>query len=243
ARNDMLAASFGLLAFYLYERAEEKKRRSYYIASGVAAGAGVMCHTNLIYMLIVILALLLMRRGWRMIREREVYLFSAGALVVMAYELIYDVIDYRNFVLQNRKDTVHFQVLEPLGWWRNLISEPHRYVEWYEVRGVKFAPSPELLHFFMILSVVAFLYLAIRRARGESRRALAEDPRNRLLASAIVVILFFALVTQRKVTQYVVHLAPWLALMAAVMVSDAVAAIRRLSARPERWAGAVRLGG
>ena len=64
-RNDMLAASFGLLAFYIYDKAQEREKKSYYFASGLAAGAAVMCHTNLIYMLAVILALMLIKEGWR----------------------------------------------------------------------------------------------------------------------------------------------------------------------------------
>src|SRR6185369_12853655 len=40
---------------------------------------------------------------------------------------------------------------------------------------------------------------------------------------------FFAIVTQRKVTQYVVHLAPWFALCVAILLRDVVVQIHRLS--------------
>jgi len=243
ARNDMLAACFGLLAFYLYERAEEKNNRWYYLLSGIAAGAGVMCHTNLIYILVVILALMLMRHGWRLIKTSGTFIFGAGALAVMSYELVYDIIDYNNFVLQNRKDTVHFQVLEPLGWWTNLIAAPHRYAEWYQVRGVKYAPTPELLHLFLILFCLSFAYLLIRTLlRIRDWRKFSSEPRTHVLVSTLIIVLFFAIVTQRKVTQYVIHLAPWFALCVGIVVSDLREALRRIKVRPERWARPLYIG-
>src|ERR1044072_7547420 len=93
ARNDMLAASFGMLAFYLYDKAQEQEKKSYAIASGMLAGAAVMCHTNLIYMLAVILSLMLLKHGWRAVKSISLYLFAAGAFLVMSYEIIYDIID------------------------------------------------------------------------------------------------------------------------------------------------------
>ncbi|HST24292.1 MAG TPA: glycosyltransferase family 39 protein [Blastocatellia bacterium] len=111
-RNDFAAAAFAMLAYYLYEIAEEKKRGGYYIASGLAAGAGVMCHTNILYMLGAIGLLMLFARGWRVIKQRNLYQFTFAALAVMAYEIVYDIIDYKNFILQNRADELHFDLFE-----------------------------------------------------------------------------------------------------------------------------------
>jgi len=47
-RNEYLASMFALLAFYLFELAERRKRGWLYAASGLAAGAGVMTHTNIL---------------------------------------------------------------------------------------------------------------------------------------------------------------------------------------------------
>ena len=61
----MCAAFFALLAFYLVEAAEERRRNWLYFASGLAAGAGVMSHTNIIYILGALCLLMLMREGLR----------------------------------------------------------------------------------------------------------------------------------------------------------------------------------
>ena len=238
ARNDMLAAAFGLLAYYLYEKAEEQKANRYYFASGLAAGAGVMCHTNLLYIFAVIAALMLLRRGWRLLKSREPYLFAAGALVVMSYEILYDIIDYQNFILQNRKDEIHFRVLGFWGWWHNLLAEPARYIDWFNARGTRFRPETALLHVFLLMTLVAIIYLAAWCVIRMKQSGAMSEPRVRALVATVVVALFFALVTQRKVTQYVVHLSPWFALCVGVLIRDGMAAIAKLSERRWRWAKA-----
>lgn len=234
-RSDMLAAAFGLLAFYLFEKALERGEKRFYFMSGLAAGAGVMCHTNLLYILFVIGLLELLTSGWKTIRTAKPYLFGSGALAVMAYEIIYDIIDYRNFVAQNRKDDIHFRILEPLGWWHNLQAEPLRYKQWLDARGAKIAPEITLLQVFLVLTLLAVTYLLVRWIVQVRRGHGTRDPRARLVIATIGVALFFGVVTQRKVTQYVVHLAPWFAICAGVLLGDAIAGIGRLRQRAVPW--------
>lgn len=236
ARSDMLAAAFGMLAFYLYEKAEKQEGKWLHLASGLAAGAGVMCHTNLLYILCIIAALMLLRHGWKILKIPKPYLFTAGALAVMSYEIIYDIVDYQNFVLQNRKDDLHFRVLENWGWWHNLLAEPTRYAQWFDARGARIAPQLELLHLFLCLTMVAIVYLIARAWIQIKRGSAMSEPRVRLLVTTVVVALFFGVVTQRKVTQYVIHLAPWFALCVAVLLRDGVIRIRKLRGLRWRWA-------
>jgi 4-amino-4-deoxy-L-arabinose transferase-like glycosyltransferase len=49
-RNDFAAAAFVMLALYLYEVAQGRESVKYYVAAGLAAGAGAMCHINILYM-------------------------------------------------------------------------------------------------------------------------------------------------------------------------------------------------
>src|SRR4030095_2124924 len=96
-RDDFAAAFFALLAFYLYELAEERKQKRLILGAGLAAGAGVMSHTNMLYMIGAICLLILFREGWRAFASSKLYIFVAGALAVMAYEIVYVLIDYKNF--------------------------------------------------------------------------------------------------------------------------------------------------
>lgn len=230
-RNDFAGAMFALLAFYLYELATERKQGKLYFASGMAAGAGVMCHTNVLYILAAIGTLMTLRHGWRIIRAGSAYQFAAGAFAVMAYEIIYDILDYKNFILQNRHDDMHFGVLNVWGWMSNLLDEPTRYARWYN-GFLKIDTSLTLLHVFLWLAAAAMIYLIVRCAIKLRRGSLMDEPRARLFVMTLIIALFFAIVTQRKVVLYVIHLAPWLALSVGVMLRDGLDTLKRLRTSP-----------
>ncbi|HXI88779.1 MAG TPA: glycosyltransferase family 39 protein [Blastocatellia bacterium] len=227
-RDDYAAAAFALLAFYLYELAEERKKAGLYVASGLAAGAGVMSHTNMLYMIGAICLLILMRGGWRAFSSRRLYLFGASALAVMAYEIVYDLIDYKNFLLQNHGDDVHFRVLTSGGLWQNLLEERLRYLKWY-TGGLMFPGLPQTtLRIFQLLTVVAIIYLVIRFAREIRRGNLLGDPRARLLVVTVVTVLFHALIVSNKRMFYLAHIVPWFALAVGLMLRDGTDWIARL---------------
>lgn len=232
-RNDYAAAALAMLAYYLYEMAEERKSGRYFIASGLAAGAAVMCHTNMLYMMGAIGALMLFRRGWRVITSKSLYQFSFAALAVMAYEIIYDIIDYKNFVLQNRDDRLHFGILEQWGWWTNFLGEGKRYLRWY-AGGAMFMNLPRTtLHIFQLLALCSIIYLIACSARRLKRRDAMSKPAVRILIVTAIAALFHALITSHKDIYYMAHLAPWFALCAGIMLNDAFGLIGRI--RDLRW--------
>jgi 4-amino-4-deoxy-L-arabinose transferase-like glycosyltransferase len=233
-RNDFAAAAFALLAFYLYEIAQHRKSAKYYIASGLAAGAGVMCHINILYMLGAIALLILLRKGWHAFSSTRLYLFAGSALLVIAYEIVYATVDYQNFLLQNRGDDVHFRVFTSGGLWQNLMEERQRYVKWY-TGGLMFPGLPQTtLRVFQLLAIAAIIYFAITFARALKRRNVLSDPRARLLVVIVVVILFHALIVSQKRVFYLVHILPWFALAAGAMLRDGLDRIRKV--RLALWA-------
>lgn len=231
-RNDFAGAFFALLAYYFYELAKDKESRRLYVASGLAAGAGAMCHTTILYMFGAIALLILLRNGWRAFTTSKLYLYAASALAVMAYEIIYALLDYKNFLLQNSGDKAHFTALSPAGLWENFLREPLRYQSWYgggETYPISNVPVT-LLHLFQLLTVIALLYLiGIAVWRAKQGKAL-EDARVRLLVVTVVAILFFAFITspRRKSLLYMVHLSSWFALCSGVFVRDVLERFARL---------------
>ncbi|HKP86092.1 MAG TPA: glycosyltransferase family 39 protein, partial [Blastocatellia bacterium] len=227
-RNDFAAAAFAMLAFYLYEMAEQRKQGRYYVAAGLAAGAGVMCHTNILYMLGAIGLLMLLRNGWRTVTRKSFYQYALAAFAVMSYEIIYDIIDYKNFVLQNHEDRLHFGLFERWGWWHNLIGERHRYLKWY-AGSEMFMNLPRVtLHVFQLLSLIAIIYLIARTISRVKRGDAVSRPAVRLLIVTIVALVFHAIITSHKDIYYMAHLAPWFALCVGVMLSDGFDFIRRM---------------
>ena len=226
-RNDYAAEALALLAFYLYEAATRRNSGKLYVASGLAAGAGVMCHTSILYMLGAICLLMLLTERWRLFASKKLYQFAAGALAVMSYEIVYDVIDYKNFLTQYRGDEHHFGVLTLAGWWSNLLDEPTRYVRWYTAYDVTFWSVPRtLLHLFQFLTIIAVIYLIARCARHIKRGNTLSQPRVRLLIVTVVMLLFFANVAH-KLGFYNAHLVTWFGLCVGVFVVDGASLIAR----------------
>lgn len=235
-RNDYGAAMFALLAFYLYETAEQRKTWRWYVACGLAAGASLMTHTTGLYMVLAIALLMLVRRGWRALAAPAFYQYVVGVFAVSAYEIVSCVFDFRNVLLQNRDDRAHFGLLQGMGWWRNIKREPKRYYDWYQGSGMPSEVPRTLLHLIQILAVVGVCYLVVRLfvpLRGGN--AIAE-PRVRVLMVTAVAVCFIAVVAGQKHIYYMAHLAPWFALCAAIFVGDLSNAIGRLrSADAETW--------
>ncbi|HKP13544.1 MAG TPA: glycosyltransferase family 39 protein [Blastocatellia bacterium] len=223
-RNDYAAATFALLAFYLFEVARERRSKAFTVASGLAAGAGVMCHTNILYVIIAIGLLILLEDGWRALKGSRLYLFGLSAFAVMAYEVVYDLLDYRNFALQNRGDDLHFRVLSPAGFWQNALEERLRYARWW-AGSAMFEDFPHAaMHVFQLLTVCAVIYLAVVVVR-RWREPLTDDPRARVFVALLVVVLFHAIIVSHKRIYYFAHLAPWFALAVGILLRDATARV------------------
>jgi len=234
-RNDYSAVMFALAAFYFYEAAERRKSWRLFIASGLTAGAAVMCHTATIYILVAITVLMLLRRGWRIIKGRDFYLFALGAFAVSAYEIVSDIADWTNFRLQYRGDKRHFKLLDAMGWLRNLRHEPQRYRRWIAADSMYPDVPRTLTHLFEYLAVIAIAYLLLRMIIGIRRGNLMAEPRNRVLIVTLVVMSFFALITSQKAVYYMAHLTPWFAIVVGVMMSDGLDLMGRL--RRMEWRG------
>jgi 4-amino-4-deoxy-L-arabinose transferase-like glycosyltransferase len=224
-RNDYAAASFALLAFYFYEVARTRRHKGFYIASGLAAGAGVMCHTNVLYILVAIGLLILLADGWRALAASKLYLFGLSALAVMAYEIVYDLLDYRNFALQNRGDDLHFRILSPAGFLQNVLEERLRYGRWV-AGSAMFDDLPQgALHAFQLLTVCAVIYLTFALIRQWRRGPLVAEPRARVFVVLLTVVLFHAVIVSHKRIYYLAHLAPWFAIAVGILLRDVIARV------------------
>ena len=224
-RNDYAAATFALLAFYFYEVARQRRSKAFYVASGLAAGAGVMCHTNILYMIVAIGLLILLGDGWRALRQRPLYLFGLSAFAVMAYEVVYDLIDYRNFALQNRGDDLHFRILSPAGFLQNVLEERLRYGRWV-AGSAMFDDLPRAaLHGFQLLAVGAVIYLTFVFVRQWRRGSIIEEPRAHVLVALAAVVLFHAVIVSHKRIYYMAHLAPWFAIGVGILLRDVTARV------------------
>lgn len=242
-RNETIATALALLAFYLYEVAEEKQKGVLFVAAGIAAGAGVMCHTTILYVPVVVLVLMLLRRRSQVFSDSRLYLFLAGILAVMAYEVVYDVVDYKNLQLQYRSDRAHFPIA---SLWENLTSEPLRYQRWWA--GAETYPianlSEGLLHVVQLIVVGAVAYAVIFGSMRARRGNAGSDPRIRIWTATLVTVIFFAVATgpKRKAMTYMVYIAPWLMLCIGIMARELFDSVTRLKANGSNWRYRIAMG-
>ena len=224
-RNEYPAAMFALLSFYLYEIAADRKSGRFYFASGLAAGAAVMVHTNLLYILLAIPLLMLFREGRRVFTRMPLFQFGGAALAVMAYEIIYDIVDYKNVQIQYHGDRAHFSVHSPADLLSNLVIEYRRYASWYHGGELIPAISPHLHHCFQALLVAAVLYLLWFAASRLRTGNLMADARVRVLLVTTIAVLFLAATTghKRKYNIYLPNVTPWFALCVGILVHDMLA--------------------
>jgi 4-amino-4-deoxy-L-arabinose transferase-like glycosyltransferase len=235
-RNDYAAEAFALLAFWLFDIAEKRRSHKWYLAAGLAAGAGAMCHLSIIYMIAAICLLMLLKEGWRIIKAKKLYQFLGGALLAMSYEIIYDLVDYKNFRLQYRQDDLHFSVISWTGWLANLLDEPRRYARWYEAYDAVFQEVPRSgIHTFQLLISLAVVYLLGRLILSIKRKAVMDEPRNRVFIVTLFVAFFFA-VAAHKAGYYLAHLVTWFGLCVGMMVNDLWVWIDRIKQRNWRFA-------
>jgi len=239
-RYEPIAGFFALLAFYLYELAEEKKRGRLYVAAGVAAGIGIMCHTNILYMFGGILLLMLLRHGVAVLKRSCFYQYTIPAVAISSYVIIYDLIDYQNVVLQNREDKLHFRVLEGWGFLQNLAEEQRRYLIWFNRGEMSLSVAATASRIFQSLAVLALLYLIVRAfVRLRRKERAFEDSSTHLMVITLASILFHALITSHKQIYYIANITPLLALCVGVMLDDAFHALMKTRAglRPAlKWA-------
>lgn len=217
-RNDFAAAALAMLAYWLYETARQKQKTVWYVASGVAVGSGVMSHTNVLYLFVGIALLIALEGGWRSFKDKKIYVYGLSAFAVMAYEIVYDVIDYRNFLLQNRDDRLHFGILESMGVWHNILNEPGRYAKWHTGGALFHATHRIPLHIFEVVAALSIIYLVVVAIRNLGPDWLSRSE-TRLLILTLICVGFHAAVVSHKNVYYMAHLAPWFALCAGAGVA------------------------
>src|SRR6185436_5632378 len=144
----------------------------------------------------------------------------------------YAIVDYDNFILQNRGDDVHFRVLSVGGMWQNLLEERLRYLKWL-TGGLVFPGLPQTtLRIFQLLTIAAIIYLVIVFAQKIRGGSLVDDPRVRLFVVIATTVLFHALIVSHKRMFYLLHIVPWFALGIGVMLRDVTNWITRLATSP-----------
>ncbi len=126
-RSDIAVPLLGLLAFWLFNRTEDKERNSGYFWIGMLIGLSCLCHLYGAFWMPALLLVLLIRRGRKMFQQRDAYLMVGGFLIILLPWIIYITSNWADYVGQMRLVADRFDLLDLKFYIQNLIHEIDRY--------------------------------------------------------------------------------------------------------------------
>lgn len=199
ARYDVGVPVFGLVAFWLFNRAERRRSWCWYAGSGAAAGVAGLTHVYGLFWLPTLTVILLLRRGRALLREAALYWVAAGALVVWLPWLFYVAAGWPYFLGQQRLVYERFDLLDIRFYVDNLLHEVDRYrmVDLFDDRGYPRLLRPGM--WTMVLALPASILLLLRHGHRQAA------------ALAIALLLqggLFALLLKQKHYNYAIALWP-----------------------------------
>ncbi|MGH7551868.1 MAG: ArnT family glycosyltransferase, partial [Longimicrobiales bacterium] len=127
SRYDILVPVFGLLALWTFNRAEDTRRTSQYVATGVLIGLAALSHLYGAFVLPALIVIQVLRRGFAVLHERGTWAMSAGALLPWIPVLVYVAIGWEDFVAQQQMYADRYRLLDPRFYLSNLRMEIYRY--------------------------------------------------------------------------------------------------------------------
>lgn len=220
ARTDIPSLFFAALAIGFFMRGRDR-RWPWFVASGAATGAAMLCHGNAYWVAFTLLLCYLVdhwRRpfainGWAYLLG---FATTFGPYVAV---LLTHAAEFRKQLANFAGDRV--PGLSPTFVWQQIAREPERYSGWYFGLVTSLVPNP-LLRLFQAAVIIALVVLVVALARRGD--AAARRPRWMafwLLAAPAVV---FAGFINNKAVVYVPHLLLGFAVAAGVglqIVADA----------------------
>ena len=212
-RYDIAVPVFGLLALWVFNRAEVRRSRGGYLASGVLVGLASLSHLYGIFWLPALATMLVIRRRSASLSDSAVWLLLAGVVITWLPCFAYIATGWSDFTGQMRFVSPRFDLSNPSFVTRNLLyGGGPLSIDWLR-RSLAEMPASRLGAW----SALAGLPLALAAIFFSSRRASgAENPSLSVAVSLVVTVaLFFALI-QVKTYSYMIAVWPVGALVLAI---------------------------
>ena len=168
-------ALFGLLALWVFNRAEERPTRGGYFASGVLVGLASIGHLYGIFWGAALATMLLIRRRWRFFSESALWLLLAGVAMTWLPWLGYIATGWADFTGQMRFVSPRFDLSNPAFFTGNLRHGGGPLsIDWLQ-RSLGEMPASRIGAWSAIaglpLALTAIFFSARRRWGTETRRS------------------------------------------------------------------------
>ena len=120
-RYDIAVPVFGLLALWMFNRAEGDRSRTRYLAAGLLVGMASLSHLHGIFWLAVLTTLLLIRQRSRVLSDSPFWLLLAGIAIAWLPWLAYIATGWSDFAGQMRFVSPRFDLSNPSFYTRNVL--------------------------------------------------------------------------------------------------------------------------
>ncbi len=212
-RYDIAVPVFGLLALWVFNRAEERRARGGYFASGVLVGLASMSHLYGIFWGPALATMLLIGRRSRVLSQPALWLLLAGVAITWLPWLAYIATGWSDFTGQMRFVSPRFDLSNPSFFTGNLLhGNGPLSIDWLQ-RSLGEMPWSRIGAW----SAVAGLPIALATIFFTARqRSSAENPALSVAVSLVVTIALFLVLIHVKTYSYMIAVWPLGALVLAI---------------------------
>ncbi len=208
-RYDIAVPVFGLLALWAFERAERNRRGAWYGLTGLFTGLSSLSHLYGLFWLPVFVGLLIARRRWGALWQRDLWLLLAGFATLWLPWVAYITTGWSDYLGQMRLDAARFDLLNPSFYVDNALHENGPISLDWSVRTIRALSFGRIGTWTMLLGTPAAILAALWRERHESGAV-------RTVAVALLIqTAMFAVLLKVKNLHYMIALWPLCALLLA----------------------------
>ena len=228
ARTDIPAVFFASLALLLFLCGRPRRSWWWFLSSGVATGAAILCHANCYWVGIILFLWYLVDHGRRPLTAPAGWAYLGGLAIMLGPYVAILVRNWAEFQLQvNTFAADRVPGLSLPFVWQQVLREPERYRGWYFGLVTSLVPNP-LLRSFQAAAVAGAVVIVSGLFRSSD-----PDRRRRFQLAGIVIfapVVIFAGFIHNKALVYMPHLLIGFSIAAGAAV-QAVAQIGRTSTR------------
>jgi len=202
-RYDIAVPVFGLAAFWMFHRAEERRRAGLYLIVGILIGLASLTHLTGVFWLPALFVVMVLRRGKKLFGQPVLYVMAGGFLLPWLPWLAYIATGWSDFLGQHLLVASRFDVFDASFYLDNLRYEYRRYAPLVP------RDSSGTWHLPAVGTVVALV--GVLWAFGGMLRHGRRSSEDRAWALAVVLLvqgILFALLLEVKAFSYLIALWP-----------------------------------
>lgn len=209
-RYDIAVPVFALLSVLAFNRAERAPRGWWYALTGFFTGLAGLSHLYGVFWLPVFAGLLTVRRRWRVLHARDLWLMLAGFAVPWAFWVGYIATGWSDYVGQMRLDAGRFNLLDPRFYLDNILhgNGPISF-DWF-LRSIGALSPTQVGTWTMVIGTPAAVAVALSQTRDASSRVV-----RAFAIASIVQLVMFVVLLRVKTLNYMIALWPLAALLLA----------------------------